>query len=373
MSISYREAGVNIEAGNRTVDMIRDAAASTFTPAVLTGVGSFGAFYDLSGIADNYREPVLVQSVDGVGTKTVIARRAEDFSGIGEDLVSACCNDIAVHGARPLTFLDYIANDVLVPERVAQIVEGIAGACREIGVSLIGGETAEMPGVYLPGEHDLVGVATGIVDKSRIINGATIRPGDAVFGVASSGLHTNGFSLARTIIDRAALPLDTVVADRGTPSGAGSTGGGSSDSRSTGGATSPLTLGAALLAPHINYTAGIRTLIDEGVPLRGMAHITGGGLLENIPRILPKGCIAVLERGAWEIPPVFSFLAAAGEVEDTELYRVFNMGIGLVIVVPGEDRDATLRTMNRAFSGACREIGTIGEAEEDDTSGMVRL
>jgi phosphoribosylformylglycinamidine cyclo-ligase len=364
VSISYREAGVNIEEGNRSVDLIRDAAASTFTPAVLTGVGSFGAFYDLSGIIGAYREPVLVQSVDGVGTKTVIARQADDFSGIGADLVSACCNDIAVHGARPLTFLDYIANDVLVPERVAQIVEGIAGACREIGASLIGGETAEMPGVYLPGEHDLVGVVTGIVEKSRIINGATIRPGDSILGVASSGLHTNGFSLARRIIEARSLSLDTVIED---PRASNHT----DDSRH--GDSPSLTLKQALLAPHINYTTGIGTLIEAGIPVRGMAHITGGGLVENIPRILPGGCAAALERAAWEVPPIFPFLAAAGEIEDSELFRVFNMGIGLVIVVPGEARDAALKLMKDTFPVTCREIGTVVSAGTGEDPGVVRL
>lgn len=343
MSLSYKKSGVDIEAGNRTVELIRDAAASTFTPAVLTGVGSFGAFYDLSGLIGAYREPVLVQSVDGVGTKTVVARQAEDFSGIGADLVSACCNDIAVHGAKPLTFLDYVANDVLVPERVAEIVEGIAEACRGIGVSLIGGETAEMPGVYLPGEHDLVGVVTGIVEKSGIINGSTIRAGDCILGAGSSGLHTNGFSLAREIIRTAGLSLDMTL-----PAAHGSGG--------------PRTLKAALLAPHVNYTGGIMELLQAGVEIHGMAHITGGGLLENVPRILPPRLDALIDRAAWEIPPLFSFLAEAGSIAREELYRVFNMGIGLTVVVPPEERDRALHIMERVFPLPSREIGRIERA-----------
>lgn len=349
MSISYSEAGVDIAAGNRTVDLIRDAAASTFTPAVLTGVGSFGAFYDLSTCIRDYREPVLVQSVDGVGTKTVVAREAGDFSRIGGDLVSACCNDIAVHGAKPLTFLDYIANDVLDPERVAQIVEGIAEACREIGVSLIGGETAEMPGVYLAGEHDLVGVVTGIVEKERIVNGAGIAAGDRILGVGSSGLHTNGYSLARKIIESSPFSLTDTPEELDR------------------------TLGEALLARHVNYSGGIAALLETGLPLRGMAHITGGGLLENVPRILPRGCDAVLDPSAWEVPPIFTVLARLGGVLREELYRVFNMGIGLVVVVPTDAASATLERMRTVFSMPCREIGSVVASLDRNAKGTVRL
>ncbi len=354
MSISYRQSGVNIEAGNRTVDLIRDAAASTFTPAVLTGVGSFGAFYELTDILREYREPVLVQSVDGVGTKTVVARQVGDFSRIGADLVSACCNDIAVHGARPLTFLDYIANDVLVPEQVAEIVRGIAEACHEIGVSLIGGETAEMPGVYLPGEHDLVGVVTGVVEKSRIINGAAIRPGDVVFGVGSSGLHTNGYSLARKIIEARSLSLDMELEAAGTT-------------------TQSITLGDALLEPHVNYVHGIATLLDGGVPVHGMAHITGGGLVENIPRILPTGCDAVLDSSTWTVPSVFTVLAEAGEIPREELHRVFNMGIGLTVFVPPEEKDRALALMRENFPVPAWEIGRVESSPDGNVAGTVQI
>ncbi|MCF7953526.1 MAG: phosphoribosylformylglycinamidine cyclo-ligase, partial [Spirochaetales bacterium] len=196
MSINYKQSGVNIDAGNQAVERITEAAASTFSTHVLTGLGSFGAFFDLAGVMQEYRHPVLVQSIDGVGTKVIAARMANDFSRIGKDLLSACCNDIAVHGAKPLTFLDYIANDTLDPERVGAIIDGLAEGCREHGISLIGGETAEMPDTYLPGEHDLVGIVTGAAEKGRIINGDTIVPGDLIIGVSSSGLHTNGYSLA---------------------------------------------------------------------------------------------------------------------------------------------------------------------------------
>lgn len=334
MSTTYKDSGVSIDAGNEVVQRIRETAASTFTPAVLCGIGSFGSFYNLSGFITGFRNPVLVQSIDGVGTKTLIAKEMGDFSHIGADLVSACCNDIAVHGAAPLTFLDYIANDILIPEEVALIVQGIAEACKEIGVSLVGGETAEMPGVYLPGSHDLVGVVTGIVEQDRIINGASIIPGDVVIGIASSGLHTNGYSLARKVLSYQSIGLGDKIAHG-------------------------LTLGDALLRPHINYTAGIRAVLDAGVLVKGMAHITGGGLIENVPRILQENSAAVLDPHAWEVPAVFTCLEEHGNIPQAEMYRVFNMGIGLIAVVPEDSAHDALAEMSKCFTAPCSVIGKI--------------
>ena len=338
MSITYKDAGVDIEAGNRAVDLIKVSAASTFTDEVISGIGSFGSFYDITDLAGSCSRPVLVQSIDGVGTKTIIARRMGDFTRIGADLVSACCNDIAVHGARPMTFLDYIANDTLDPEIVAEIVASIARSCREIGVSLVGGETAEMPGTYLPGEHDLVGVVTGIVDREEIINGSTIAEGDTLIGVPSSGLHTNGFSLARAVVDRTGADLEKPfsLAD---------------------GTQSEISLGSLLLEPHLCYVGGIRRLLEHTDRTAGMAHITGGGLLENIPRILPEGIDAAISAEHWNTPPIFTFLQEQGDISPEELYRSFNMGIGLVLVIRGEaDREIT-RIVDDAFGMRCPVIG----------------
>ena len=337
MSLTYKHAGVDIDAGNEAVQRIRESAASTFTPGVLTGLGSFGAFFDLSEVLRTYRRPVLVQSVDGVGTKIIIARRAHDFSRIGEDLVSACSNDIAVHGAKPLTMLDYIAQDRLNPDTVQQIVQGIARGCREIQAALIGGETAEMPGTYLPGEHDLVGLVTGIVDGDRIINGSDVSPGSTLIGVHSSGLHTNGYSLARAAIDRCGCSLSDAVEGSSEP------------------------LGELLLKAHLNYTPGILRALENGIPIQGMAHITGGGLPENVPRMLPPGCRAVIDCTSWDVPPIFTHLRRLGDIPRDEMFRTFNMGIGLVIA--SEDPHAADR-LAECFSLPCSVIGRIESGTE---------
>ncbi len=342
MSISYKDAGVDIEAGNRAVDLIRKSASSTFTPAVLAGLGSFGAFYDLSLVTEKFRNPVLVQSVDGVGTKTIIANQADDFSRIGYDLVSACSNDIAVHGAVPLTMLDYIANDRLDPVRVAEIVESIAAGCREIGASLIGGETAEMPGTYLPGEHDLVGIITGVVERDSIINGKDICPGDTILGLGSSGLHTNGFSLARAVIRQSGLSLGNIV-------------------KLEDGSSAGEPLSELLLKAHVNYTKGILQVLDDGIRIKGMAHITGGGLLENVPRILPEDCDAHIDCSTWEQPLIFRFLQEQGRIQPMEMYRTFNMGIGLVMILDTDDVPGIIRKVGSRFPVPCIEIGKVKE------------
>ena len=265
---NYKSAGVNIDAGNETVNRIKDRVSSTFSSSVLTGIGSFSSLFDLKSIFQEYKNPVMVQSIDGVGTKTIIARKLNKFDTIGIDLLSAAANDILVMGAKPLTFLDYIANDKLNPDIVEEIISGMVKACRETNVSLVGGETAEMPDTYLPGEHDLVGVITGVVDKEKIITGEKIKPGDLIFGLPSNGLHTNGYSLARKIFfDIGGYD----VLDKHPKL--------------------KKSIGLTLLEPHINYTNHVFSTLDAGINIKGIAHITGGGLIENIPRVLPPGAV----------------------------------------------------------------------------------
>ena len=308
--INYKSAGVDIDAGNEAVDRIKDSVKSTFTPNVLTGLGSFGSLYDLKPILEEYENPVLVQSVDGVGTKTIIARMMGKYNTIGIDLLSACTNDIIVMGARPLTFLDYIANDKLKPEIIEEIVSGMVEACREIDVSLVGGETAEMPDTYLPGEHDLVGVITGIVEKDKIITGETIQPGDVVLGLPSNGLHTNGYSFARKLFfEIGGYDVNDTIPEL------------------------EKSVGLTLLEPHINYTNHVFAALEVGIDIKGIAHITGGGLVENLPRILPDGCGMEIKKGAWPVLPVFDVMQAIGDVDEDEMYRAFNMGIGMVFIV----------------------------------------
>ena len=314
--MDYKSAGVDIDAGNEAVDRIKDHAQLTFTKNVLTGLGSFGSLYSLKPILEEYKNPVMVQSIDGVGTKTIIARKLNKFNTIGIDLLSACVNDILVMGARPLTFLDYIANDKLKPRIVEEIVSGMAMACKETGVSLVGGETAEMPDTYLPGEHDLVGVITGVVEKEKIITGERIKPGDIILGMPSSGLHTNGYSLARKIFFG---NNDYGVNDKPL---------GLQDS-----------IGKTLLKPHINYTNHVSSTLKTEADIRGIAHITGGGIIENIPRILPRDCNAIIQKGSWPTLDVFVAMQSIGKIEEEEMFRTFNMGIGMVFIVNNKDVD----------------------------------
>lgn len=309
--VDYKSAGVDIAAGNEAVRRIKKSVESTFSPHVLTGIGSFASLYNLREIMANYQNPVLVQSIDGVGTKIIVARMAQQFDKIGEDLVSAVTNDIIVLGAKPLTLLDYIANDKLQPSIIEQIISGMVKACCENHISLVGGETAEMPGTYLPGEHDLVGVITGVVEKDKAILGKTIKQGDVVLGFASSGLHTNGYSLARKLFfDVAKMKVDALLPE------------------------AHCTLAELLLAPHINYTLPVLHMLKENITIKGMAHITGGGFLENIPRILPEGCAVDIQLGTWPSQPIFSVMQDLGHLTDEEMYRTFNMGIGLILVMP---------------------------------------
>ena len=332
--IDYKSAGVDIDAGNEAVDRIKDGVKSTFTSNVLTGLGSFGSLYDLKPILENYNHPVMVQSIDGVGTKTIIARKLEKFDTIGIDLLSAAANDILVMGARPLTFLDYIANDKLKPEIVEEIVSGMVKACKETGVSLVGGETAEMPDTYLPGEHDLVGIITGVVEKEKIITGENIKPGDVVLGLPSNGLHTNGYSFARKLFfEIGGYDVNDMIPELDK------------------------SVGLTLLEPHINYTNHVFSILDKGLDVKGIAHITGGGLVENIPRILPNGCGVEIQKRSWPSLPVFDVMQSIGDVDENEMFRAFNMGIGMVFIVDSTDvnsvKDA-LKDLTEVY-----EIGTI--------------
>jgi phosphoribosylformylglycinamidine cyclo-ligase len=304
---SYRDAGVDIDAANDAKARIRKLARETFTPNVMTEIGSFGGMFraDFAGL----REPVLVSSADGVGTKLRVAFMTGIHNTVGYDLVSHCVNDILVQGARPLFFLDYIAAGKLVPETVEQVIAGLAQACKEAGCALIGGETAEMPGFYAAGEYDVAGFIVGVVDRKHIIDGSQIEPGDLLIGLPSVGLHTNGYSLARKLLFEAGgNSPDTFVEELGC------------------------TVAQELLKPHRSYLGALDGLLESGA-IRGMAHITGGGLLENLPRILPEGTAASITRDAWPVLPVFKLLARLGTVPDNEMYRTFNMGIGMVLVV----------------------------------------
>ena len=332
--IDYKSAGVDIDAGIVAVELIKDKVKSTFSKDVLTEIGSFGSLFSLKAVLEEYKAPVLVQSIDGVGTKTIIARKMKNFNTIGIDLVSACANDILLMGAKPVTFLDYIANDRLNPETVSEIVAGMVTACKETGVSLVGGETAEMPDTYLPGEHDLVGVITGIVDKDKIITGKNICRGDILLGLPSSGLHTNGYSLARKVFfDIAGHSVGTYLKSLGAA------------------------IGTALLEPHINYTNHVLTALETKENIKGIAHITGGGLTENIPRILPKGCAVTIKRGSWPSLPVFETIKELGNIDTEEMYRAFNMGIGMVFIVEQKSSDIILRSLKKMTK--VYEIGEV--------------
>jgi phosphoribosylformylglycinamidine cyclo-ligase len=331
--IDYRNAGVDIDAGNETVRRIRSLARSTFTAGVLSDIGSFGGLFALD--RDRYREPVLVSSADGVGTKLKVAFMTGRHDTVGADLVNHCVNDVLVQGAVPLFFLDYLATGRLSPAVAEQIVAGVARGCRENGCALIGGETAEMPGFYGDGEYDIAGFIVGVVEKSKLIDGRGIRPGDALIGLPSAGLHTNGYSLARKIcFEVAGWTSDTLVQELGA------------------------TVGDALLAPHRSYLSLVRPLLDQDL-VKGLAHITGGGITENLPRILPEGCAAQIDRNAWQVPALFRVLEQRGGLARAEMFRAFNMGIGLIVVCAVEDADRAIALIEGAGEPAPRRIGTI--------------
>lgn len=329
---TYRDAGVDINAGDEFVDRIKPLVRSTFRPEVLGEFGGFGGLFRLQ--AKKYEDPVLVSGTDGVGTKLKIAFMMDKHDTVGIDLVAMCVNDIAVSGAEPLFFLDYLATGKLAVPQAQQVVSGIAEGCRLAGCALIGGETAEMPSFYAEGEYDLAGFAVGVVDRRKLIDGKSIKPGDAIIGIASTGLHSNGYSLARRVFfDKAKLSVSSRLPDLDR------------------------TLGEVLLTPTRIYAKQILALIRE-LPVKGIAHITGGGITENLPRVFPGGVRARINRKAWTVPPVFQVLSRLGEVDREEMYRVFNMGVGLILVVPAASVSAVL-AKTAGLGDQCWQIGEM--------------
>lgn len=331
--MDYRQSGVDIDAGNETVRRIKTLARATFTPGVLSEIGSFGGLFSLD--STGLSQPVLVSSADGVGTKLKVAFMTGRHDTIGADLVNHCVNDILVQGAVPLFFLDYLATGRLSPDVAEQIVTGVARACRENGCALIGGETAEMPGFYADGEYDIAGFIVGAVDRAKLIDGKAIAPGDVLIGLPSSGLHTNGYSLARKVLFEACgFTADTFVPELNG------------------------TVGDVLLATHRSYLAPIRPLLQAGL-VKGMAHITGGGLTENLPRVFPEGCAAEIDRAAWRVPPVFAFIAERGGIAADEMLRAFNMGIGLVVVCDADAAERVLALLWEFGEAGAVRIGRV--------------
>ena len=311
-AITYKEAGVDVDAGNRAVELMKDAVRSTFRPEVLSDVGGFGALFRLG----KYDDPVLVSGTDGVGTKLKVAFMLNKHDTVGIDLVAMCVNDILVSGAEPLFFLDYIGIAKISPEHAAEIVAGVAAGCRDAGCALVGGETAELPGLYSPGEYDLAGFAVGVVEKPRIVDGRGIKAGDVLVGLASSGLHSNGYSLVRKLVfEIGNLSSVHVPKELG------------------------ITVGEELLRPTRIYVRQVLPLLERNL-IQGMVHITGGGFIENLPRVLPEGLGVGISLGTWPIPPVFDWLQRLGELELKEMYRTFNMGIGFVLILHPEDVSA---------------------------------
>lgn len=326
--ISYADAGVSIDNANIAVAKIREYARSTFNERTLTEIGSFGGMF--AGAFPDMAEPILVASADGVGTKLKIAFETGIHNTVGADLVNHCVNDILVQGARPLFFLDYFATGKLEPDVTASVVEGFARACRENGCVLLGGETAEMPSMYKDGEYDLAGFIVGVVDRAKVIDGKSIRPGDVVLGLPSTGLQTNGYSLARKLLfEVGGYNADSHVDELRT------------------------TVGKALLETHASFLPQIGPLLDSG-KIKGLVHITGGGFLENIPRILPEGVSVKINRGTWPEPPIFGLMQGLGNVEDREMFRTFNMGIGMIVICSESDKNGMLAAIKDA-----REIGSV--------------
>jgi phosphoribosylformylglycinamidine cyclo-ligase len=340
-SLSYRDAGVDIDAGDALVDRIKPFAKKTMREGVLGGIGGFGALFE---VPKKYREPVLVSGTDGVGTKLKLAFELSRHDTVGIDLVAMSVNDILVQGAEPLFFLDYFACGKLHVDTAASVVQGIAKGCELSGCALIGGETAEMPGMYPDGEYDLAGFAVGVVEKSKIIDGSTILPGDVVIGIASSGAHSNGYSLVRKIIERSKPDLEAKF-------------------------DGEKSLADAIMAPTHIYVKPMLALM-HAVPVKGMAHITGGGLTENVPRVLPPGAKAVLQKCAWQRPKLFDWLQQEGGVAEAEMHRVFNCGIGMVVIVAQEHRRHALDLLHAAGEKAA-EIGRIEWREGDEAQTIV--
>ncbi|QWU16900.1 phosphoribosylformylglycinamidine cyclo-ligase [Paenibacillus sophorae] len=341
MSEAYKNAGVDIAAGNEAVERMKKHVKRTYRPEVMTELGGFGALFGLN--KDKYEEPVLVSGTDGVGTKLKIAFAADRHDTIGIDAVAMCVNDIVVQGAEPLFFLDYLACDKVVPEKIEAIVSGIAEGCHQAGCALIGGETAEMPGMYAEGEYDIAGFTVGVADKAKLVTGEQITPGDTVIGLSSSGVHSNGFSLVRKLLldGEGGYSLDEVLPELGAP------------------------LADVLLAPTKIYVKPLLGLLEQ-LPVKGMAHITGGGFIENIPRVLPDGVNVDIKYGSWPILPIFELLQQKGNVTNRDMFTTFNMGIGLVLVVGADDAAKALQLLKDSGEEAY-VIGKVTEGERKVT------
>jgi len=338
-SLSYRGAGVDIDAGNELVERIKPAVGSTMRPEVLTGLGGFGALFKMD--PGRWREPLLVSGTDGVGTKLLLARQLRQHDTIGIDLVAMCVNDILTSGAEPLFFLDYFATGKLHLDEAQQVIEGIAEGCRQAGCALIGGETAEMPGMYGAGEYDLAGFAVGAVEQSELLDGSRIMAGHRIIGLASSGPHSNGYSLVRKVIEQSGAELESTLLE--TENGS-------------------VTLGAALMAPTCIYVKPVLSLL-RNQRIDGLAHITGGGLTENIVRVLPDGLGIEIDTSAWTRPEVFRWLQEQGRIEETEMLRTFNCGVGMVMIVPGKDAPDVI-SQTESLGIGCFDIGSVIKAAE---------
>lgn len=327
--LTYRDAGVDIDAASQSVQKIKKLARATFGENVLSEIGSFGGMY---AFPKGYKNPVIVSSADGVGTKLKIAFRMSKHDTVGIDIVNHCANDILVQGARPLFFMDYLACGKLEQAVVHQVLAGIVKACQNIGIALLGGETAQLSDFYQPGEYDLAGFIVGVVDKKKIIDGQTIAPGDLLIGLPSNGLHTNGYTLARKVLfDIAGLDINTILPGLGEK------------------------LGDVLLRPHPCYLNLLKPLLDEGL-IKGLAHITGGGIPGNLIRILPENCQAIIDTSTWSVPPIFEIIAQLGKIEEPEMYRVFNMGIGMIMVTSPTNQKRVLSTLSKSV----KPSGIIG-------------
>lgn len=331
--MDYKKAGVDIEAGYKSVELMKKHVKATMRPEVLGGIGGFAGAFDLSKIKD-MEEPVLLSGTDGCGTKVKLAFVMDKHDTIGIDAVAMCVNDIACSGGEPLFFLDYIACGKNYPEKIATIVSGVAQGCIQSECALVGGETAEHPGLMPVDEYDLAGFAVGVVDKKDIIDGSTIKPGDVLVGIASTGVHSNGFSLVRSIFDMTKESLETYYEELGT------------------------TLGEALIAPTKIYVKALKNVKKAGVKVKGCSHITGGGFYENVPRMLPEGVKAIIKKDSYKVPPIFDLIAKKGQVEEKMMYNTFNMGLGMVLAIDSKDVDQAMKAISEAGYD-CYQVGSI--------------
>lgn len=336
--MDYKKAGVDIEAGYKSVELIKGSIKETVRPEVLGGIGGFAGAFDMSAFK-NMEEPILVSGTDGVGTKIKLAFVLDKHDTIGIDCVAMCVNDIVCGGGEPLFFLDYIACGKNYPEKIAEIVKGVAEGCKQSGCALIGGETAEHPGLMPVDEYDLAGFAVGVVDKKDLITGENIKPGDKLIGIASSGVHSNGFSLVRKVFEMTEESLNTYYDELGK------------------------TLGEALLAPTRIYVKALKKVKEAGVTIKGCSHITGGGFYENIPRMLPDGVKAVVKKDSYEVPAIFKLLAKTGDIEEEMMYNTYNMGIGMVLAIDPADVDKTMEAL-KAAGETCYELGQVEAGEK---------